>query len=114
MPNESLTLLSNITDAVSDSSFLYGEKSIGAGYHKKYDNLHTAIYSFNSFTGTVKIQGTLALDPNDLDWFDIEGTTLVGDESTSSHNVNFSGNFVWLRAAYNVQGGEIIEIRYNY
>ncbi len=118
MSTESRLLLSNINTESADSSFTYGEKSIGAGYHKLSNPLHTAIYEVQDFIGVIKIQATLSLYPKDSDWFDVLGTEIgLGDDSsawTSTNSVNFTGNFVWIRAAYNVQNGTIVEIRYNY
>ncbi len=118
MPTESRLLLSNISIESSDSTFNYGNKNQAAGYHRLFNPLHTATYRVDSFIGTIKIQGTLALYPADSDWFDIPGTEIgFGDDSSawnSTNSVNFTGNYVWIRAAYNIQNGSIIEIRYNY
>jgi hypothetical protein len=122
MSNESHLLLENITAEAVDASFSYGEKQPGAGYYRLNSPLHTAVYTVNAFSGTIKIQGTLALYPSDDDWFDIDDTT-IGDDSTIMGNEtvepisfsrNFTGNFVWIRAAYNLQDGTITSIRYNY
>jgi len=119
MSTESITLLSNISqEAVSgDSSFVYSGKQKGAGYHKYNDGVHTVVYNFNQFVGTVKIQATLALYPGDNDWFDVVGTEVGGDSTVINNaatSYTFIGKFVWIRAAYNLQNGTITEIRYNY
>lgn len=118
MSIESTVLLSNITTEADpgDLSFQYSEKKKGAGYHKKYGALHTATYVVDDFIGTIKLQGTLQLYPGDNDWVDIVDTEIGGDSSAWSNNeiVNFTGNFVWIRAAYNLQDGTITEIRYNH
>lgn len=114
MSQEFIILLENANVAVDDSTFSYSARNKGAGYHRTSNGLHTAIYSFNNFTGTVKIQATLSTDPKSTEWFDVDLTEYVGDETSTTHSANFTGNFVWLRAAYNVQGGEITEIRYSY
>jgi hypothetical protein len=118
MSTENQVLLSNITAEAADSTYVYGSKQPGAGYHKRSDSMHTATYSVNSFVGAIKLQATLALYPADSDWFDIDGTDIgLGSDSsawTITNSINFTGNFVWLRAAYNLQNGTIIEIRYNY
>lgn len=117
MSIETILLLENISTESAAGEFSYGEKRKGAGYHKNNDGIHTAIFQFNNFVGTVKIQGTLELYPNNSDWVDIDGTTItVEDSSTLSNNESrtFIGKFVYIRAAYNVQNGTITEIRYNY
>ena len=118
MSKESSILLSNVsTEAVNDL-FSYGDKCKGAGYNRSANGLHTVVYVLDNFKGTFKIQGTLELYPAETDWFDINGTEQGGD-SAYFHNVttgtyNFTGNFMWIRAAYNVQDGTIVEIRYNH
>ncbi len=119
MSTESITLLSNISQeaAPGDSSFVYSGKQKGAGYHKYNDGVHTVVYNLNNFVGTIKLQATLALYPGDNDWFDISGTEIGGDSTTinsSATSYTFTGKFVWIRAAYNLQNGIITEIRYNY
>ena len=118
MSIESTILLSNITAeaGTGNLAFVYSDKKKGAGYHKRYSNLHTATFDVDSFVGTIKLQATLELYPGEADWFDIAGTTIGGDSSTwtTVQPINFAGNFVWIRAAYNLQDGTINEIRYNH
>ena len=116
MSTESRILLSNITDESADSTFSYGSKMPGAGYNRRSNSLHTVMYSFDEFIGTVKMQGTLEQYPGEADWFDIASTEVGGDSSvitSASYSRNFTGNFLWIRAAYNLQNGTITEIRYN-
>ena len=120
MSTESITLLSNVSQEATpgDSSFVYSGKQKGAGYHKYNDGVHTAVYQVDSFIGTIKIQATLSLYPGDDDWFDVDGTEIgLGSDSsawTTTNSVTFTGKFVWIRAAYNLQNGTITEIRYNH
>lgn len=128
MSYEVTIIAENITDNVSDSSFSYTSKTPGAGYHQKDLPAHSVTYSVINFTGVIKMQGTLEINPADDDWFDITNTDIAGDrgifgsqilnpdDSTSVENetVAFTGNFVWLRAAYNIQQGLISQIRYNH
>jgi hypothetical protein len=118
MPTETIILLENFATDSLTLDFSYSEKQPGAGYHRLESNLHTAFYKVDSFEGTIKMQGTLALDPNDNDWFDIVDTEFGGDSTisggTTTTGINFTGNFVWIRAAYNVQSGSISSIQYNF
>ena len=117
MSIESTILLENITQEVSDSTFSFTEKQKGAGYHKLRGGLHTYVFQTDSFVGVIKLQGTLELYPGENDWVDIDNTTLlVGSDSTmtGSPTGNFTGNFIWIRAAYNLQDGTIQQIRYNH
>jgi hypothetical protein len=115
MSTKSTVLLSNISAEVTNSGFLYGPKQKGSGYNLGGNGLHTAVYLFDQFNGSVKIQGTLELYPGEVDWVDIAGTEVGGDSSqvAGSYTKNFTGNFVWIRAAYNLQNGTITTIRYN-
>ena len=54
--------------------------------------------STDDFNGTIKMQASLATTPTEDDYFDITGTTMTSDQSTTTATFNFTGNFVWVRA----------------
>ena len=88
-----------------DHSGFVTDRAKGDGYFSQPDGVHTVAYqvvnlgdSTDDFLGTVKMQGTLATTPTEDDWFDITGTTLPSDQSTTIASYNFTGNFVWVRA----------------
>jgi hypothetical protein len=110
MANKNYYLAENITTLSTDSSLSFSEKSVGAGYYKKDNPLHTCTYELSSFEGLIKLQGTLMLDPADDDWFDIQTI----DVDVSNGTFNFTGHFSYLRLAYNVQSGGITTIRYTF
>lgn len=117
MSTENFILL---TAAGSESQqFLYSEKQRGAGYYRRDNPVHTAVFGFDNFVGTVKIQATLVLYPAEHDWFDVEydngGAVAAVDSTPLSTAVsrNFTGNFIWIRAEYQLEQGEITEIRYS-
>jgi hypothetical protein len=83
MSIETIVLLENISTEATTAGFSYGEKRKGAGYHKNNNGVHTALFQFDNFVGTVKIQGTLELYPNDTDWVDIDGTTITVEDSSA-------------------------------
>ena len=119
MSTESIVLVSDITTESIDSNYSYSPKNKGAAYNKNGDGVHTVIYSVDSFIGSIKMQGTLELYPGDNDWVDIVGTEQgLTDDSTAwsnnTYSTTFTGKFVWIRAAYNIQNGTIKEIRYNH
>jgi hypothetical protein len=118
MPSESYLLVSNISAESVGDAYVFSDKKQGAGYHRRSDGVHTAIYDVNDFFGVIKLQGTLELYPGENDWVDIDGTIIGLDNDssvwTSIQPINFTGNFVWLRAAYSLQTGTIVQIRYNY
>lgn len=48
------------------------DKVEGDSYYGYTDGLHTIAVSYNAYKGRVYIQGTLALEPTDSDYFDIQ------------------------------------------
>ena len=121
MSIESIVLISNYTYDNEPSTYFYSEKQKGAGYHKYNDGVHTAVFQFDNFKGSVKIQATLELYPGDSDWFDVSydsiTTPIDAIDSTplvEAVTATFTGKFVWIRAAYQLEEGTITEIRYNY
>lgn len=119
MSIESYILLENITTEAVNSGYLFSSKNKGAGYNKNDDGIHTVVYVVDNFIGSIKMQGTLELYPGDNDWFDIYGTEqgIAADSTTWANNTytsTFTGKFIWIRAAYNLQNGTIVEVRYNH
>jgi hypothetical protein len=95
----------------------------GAGYHKNNDGVHTFSISFKSWSGELKIQGTLERYPsiNDADWVTLKDTSenlIVFGDGSSDYDDTYSataiGKFVWIRAVGTTTDGEITQIRYNY
>lgn len=121
MNNETIVILSNISDDSQPSTWQYSQKQLGAGYYKNGNGLHTVVFEFNNFKGAVKIQATLHLNPGTDDWFDViydsSDVTLTALDSTPLNNnaaCTFTGKFVFIRVAYQLEQGIITEIRYNY
>ena len=124
MSNENTILLSSTSvetwDGTSGIEYQYSDKQKAAGYHKKSSALHTAIFEFDNFLGDIKIQATLETHPSSNDWFDVEyytGSEIQALDSTpllTNETRNFTGNFVWVRAAYRLMQGTITQVRYTY
>lgn len=116
MPTQSIVLLTNeSTESVDSSTFSFTDKAKGDGYYNLSDGLHTVTYRTQDFVGVIKMQGTLAINPTEDDWFDIDQTDFGVDSSSQTGTYrNFTGNFVWIRAAYNITNGTIREIRFNH
>lgn len=121
MSIESTILLENFSDDSQPSTFRYTDKSKGWGYHRRLGSAqHTAQISYENFVGEIKFQATLALYPDDNDWFDIiyddNALSIVADSTAPTDSIvrNFTGNFVYIRAVYRLEQGTIQEIRYNY
>lgn len=122
MSIESYILLENFSNDSTPNTFRYTDKSKGWGYHRRLGPaVHTAQVSYQEFKGEIKFQATLALYPGEEDWFDViydnnESNITMTDSTaaTASQIRTFTGNFVYIRAAYRLEQGTILEIRYNH
>ena len=103
------------TTTTLDHTGFVSAKEKGDGYYSQPDGVHTVAYKVNTtLTGSIKMQGSLATDPTEDDYFDISGTTFTTDQSTTISSANFTGNFVWVRAkATSVTAGTNNEILLN-
>lgn len=97
----------------------------GKGYFGGSDGLHTVMYTYDSnFVGTITMQASLATEPVEADWFDIDGTTEQQTEEnpfydgmnvmTQSIYHNFTGNFVWVRGVVAIEAGQVDSIYFNH
>lgn len=99
---------------------LVGEAKRADGYYGRTDGIHTVQVVVNNFTGSFGIQGTLATEPTESDWFDINlnanwnvssaspyvtypvnpmaPTNVTGNGDDGTQAFTFVGNFVYLRA----------------
>jgi hypothetical protein len=98
------------------------------------DSLHTVQVSLTGFIGKISIQGTLAVNPTESDWFTVElgtgamsvdTTGLIAEQNitfvdytaatTNTKTYNFIGNLVWIRAKIsNWVDGTINSIKLNH
>ena len=84
-----------------------GEKVQGAAFHGISTGNHTIAITNQNFTGRLFVEASLAEDPKEEDWFIIDinptSTDLFIEYTTSSgvFLVNFTGNYIWLRARIN-------------
>lgn len=113
MPANSENILSNNTH-LGDSTVqtVTGEKFKGDGYYGRSDGLHTVQYSYSGFSGTVTIQATLAVEPQEEDWFAVHSYTAQNE--TDSKIANFTGNYVWIRASVSFTDGTINSVVLNH
>lgn len=111
MPSQSIVLLPQVSAA---GAFVSATPAQGDGYYNLGDGLHTAVFTFQNFTGDVHLEATLAVSPSETDWFVIDNTTITASGQTGSQFVNFYGNFVWVRAKGTLTSGSISQIRYNH
>lgn len=111
-----------------------GDKAKGDGYYGRSDGFHTVQLSLTDFVGRIDIQGSLAVDPTDEDWFTVElgtgdqsvdTTGLLREENvsfveypsatTNTRTYNFTGNYVWIRSKVsNWSEGTVNSIRLNH
>ena len=109
-------IILSVTSHDGSTATATGNKFKGDGYYGRADGLHTVAYYLNGFIGTIKMQGSLAIDPQTSDWFDIDGTTLGDGSTVLSENTfkNFTGNFMWVRVVVeNFSAGTINKVLYN-
>ena len=100
----------------------YSPKQKADGYYGHTDGVHTvAIFFDGNFLGSVTMQGTLAEEPGEADWFDINkanGNPLTFSRMSKidagGYTENFTGNFVWIRAKIKFTDGTISKFQYNY
>jgi hypothetical protein len=101
---------------------LVSEQEQGNGYFGASNGISTAQYTvLGTFVGTCTMQGTLSTDPIDVsstqtDWFDIANTAIQFNQPgyTTTNYVNFSGNFVYVRAKVDIALGGVQFVNYNY
>ena len=74
--------------------------------------INTVQYDYVGLTGTITIQATLATTPADADWFDVDTVTVANQ--TEVKYVNFTGNFVYIRAKLVYTDGTVNSIRLNH
>ena len=118
MATISETLLTiNTHSGDSNLETITGEKYKGDGYYGRSDGLHTVQITITEFIGKIELQGTLASNPSEEDWFTVElGTGAQSidttgvlqeqnitsveyiDPTTNTKTYNFIGNYVWVRA----------------
>lgn len=91
----------------------------GTGYYGISSGLHTVTYSVtDTYAGTVTMQATLASEPTESDWFDVDNTKMTRvyqvSNSTSTVATTFTGNFTWVRAVVDISQGTLLSVKYNY
>lgn len=96
------------------------DKVKGDGYFGSSDGLHTVAYTASRyFHGTITMQATLASQPIESDWFNVQGITStytpLNSRNTSTVDIyNFTGNFVWIRGYIAIDEGTVSLIQYNH
>jgi hypothetical protein len=106
---ESVTLLGSTQGQMN----MTGDAVKADGWYSFIDGLHTIAIYVQNFTGRVSVQASLALEPQEQDWFDIQLTSSTsyvefplvpnnptgqngGDTGCSAYT--FKVNALWLRA----------------
>jgi len=99
MARKTVTLLSQTGSLELDTT---GEAVPGDSYYGFTDGIHTVAIYGQGLSGRVKIQGTLAQNPTEDDWFDILFSGLPFRDYTNFTGVEgftFVANLVYLRAS---------------
>lgn len=107
-----IILSSNTHPGDSTQATVTGDKYKGDGYYGRSDGFHSVQYTYSGLTGTITIQGTLAVDPADDDWFNVHSYTAA--QESSSKITNFTGNYVWVRAVVTYTDGTVDSITLNH
>lgn len=102
MARTSEIMMGDTTGKVS----LTGNKVRASGWYGSKGSNHTVQITTSNFSGRVAIQGTLAIDPKEEDWFFINlsnNDSYLNFETDKNNPIetkafNFEGNFIWLRA----------------
>lgn len=92
------TILMPLTGVDLDKT---GEAVPGDSYYGYTDGIHTVAVYGRNFTGRIRIQGTLATQPTEDDWFDILLGGIPYKDYTNFTGVEgftFTANLVFLRA----------------
>jgi hypothetical protein len=132
--NSETILSANTHPGGGTTETVTGDKFKGDGYYGRSDGLHTVQVDLAGFIGKVAMQGTLATNPVEADWFtlvldsgkqSVDTTGLVATQSitsveytsatTNNKNYNFTGNYVWVRTyVSNWTDGTVNSIRLNH
>ena len=111
------------TTITLDHTGFVTDKVQGDGYYSQPDGVHTVAFHPNASINddaniSLKMQGSLATTPTEDDFFDISGASINQDNidgSTLAFHVNFTGNFVWVRAKVSgMSAGAVSKILYNH
>jgi hypothetical protein len=134
MSNSETILSAQTHPGDSTTETVTGEKYRGDGYYGRSDGFHTVQVSITGFIGQIEMQGTLAIDPAEADWFTVElGTGTMSVDTTGAlaeqnitsieytanttnvKSYNFTGNYVWVRAKIsNWTDGTVNSIKLNH
>lgn len=116
--NSSTTVQVDYPNSGTNTLVYYSNPAKGDGYYGSGDGFHTVGYSCSyDFIGTVTMQATLASIPNEIDWFNINGTSSTVTMMLSTATVyihNFIGNYVWIRGKVEIDQGILNSIQYNH
>lgn len=110
--NSEIILSSNTHSENVGTEIVTGEKFKGDGYYSRSDGIHTVQYNYSNFTGTISIQATLEVNPQEADWFTVH--TYTASQETNTKISNFTGNYVWVRAKITYTSGTINSVLLNH
>ena len=82
----------NMLSASGTDMNKYSTEVKGDSYYGYSDGLHSLQVIYDQFVGRLRIQATLAITPEETDWFDIVPTTTAGTEFNALGFVQFNSN----------------------
>lgn len=110
--------------APNSSTLFKSAPEKGDGYFGSADGLHTVTFTVTpNFVGTLTMEATLATNPVEADWFYVKDSKFeykypIIPATTTTNYVNFTGNFVWVRASVfrstDQPNGSVLFINYNH
>lgn len=101
-----------------------GNSKAAASYYLGNNDLQTVNLSLTNCTGNITLEATLAVDPDDTDWFTVYELEANANAASNSDPylasnakayTNVEGNFVYMRAKIvDFQGGAVDYIKLSY
>jgi hypothetical protein len=105
----------NLLEPMGEVINVTGNQIRAAGWYGPTTGLHTIAIKVENFQGQISIQGTVATDPGESDWFSVlpdaaayiqyprvsfvVKSPATGESSNTGYS--FSSNIVWIRALVN-------------
>lgn len=92
----------------------YSSALKGAAQNGFTNGMQTFVCNFDGFTGTIRIDGSLAAQPMNTDastdWFAVQTETY--NDMSGSVSLNVSGNYTWMRMVATPSSGTLTQLQY--
>jgi len=108
--------LFEITDFTLSGDIEYSEKNIGTSQVDNTFGNSTVVFYGTDFDGKVGVEASLAINPNDTDWFPLDLTIVTPKKEYNGFSgvdaFVFEGKFNWVRFSKETSSGSIDKILY--